>query len=238
VKKSTAIATITKTEAFSGWTLAFGADGEPMVHDLEIGERLGFERPRKVRDLIKALVRDGFLSDSDICPVVERAPEFGRRPAREFYLTELGAILVAMRSETPTAQAMARSIGQLFVAWRRGQLEAVPRPLQLDAAVASSARVGDDPIACDRYRLSRRRAANATGYSSQRLDGYVRRTQRVSSWKALSMHLLDHVVGSLEIVERREVQLLRRAEQRLLEAARKSGQLELFEAKLRQEGMH
>lgn len=230
---------IVKTEAFAGWTLAFAAqDGEPLVRDLELGERLGFGRDRDIRKLIQRLSRDGFLNDSDICATVARTPGERGRPATEFYLTELGAILVSMRSETPTAQAMARSIAQLFLAWRRGQLEAAPRPLAFDTTVANSARIGDDPVAWARYQLARRRAHFATGYSFQRLDGYVRRTQRVSTPKALSLHLLDHVVASLEIVERREVQLLRRAEQRLLEAARKNGQLELFEGRARRGGVH
>lgn len=230
---------IVKSETFEGWTIAFAdRDGEPMVHDLELAERLGFERPRNIRLLIQRLREDGILSDSEVCSTVKQTSRVGGRPATEFYLTELGAILVASRSETPTARALTRSIAQLFLAWRRGQLEAAPRPLTLDTTVANSARIGDDPVAWSRYQLARRRAHFATGYSFQRLDGYVRRTQRVSTPKALSLHLLEHVIASLEIVERREVQLLRRAEQRLLEAARKNGQLELFEAKARRGGMH
>ena len=40
------------------WSVTIDGD-EPTILDEELGERLGFARPAKIRDLIKRLVRAG-----------------------------------------------------------------------------------------------------------------------------------------------------------------------------------
>jgi hypothetical protein len=62
------------------WVLAApAAEDEPRIRDIDLAERLGYERPRKIRDLIERLCREGKLNDSELRPVVGRS---GGRPAK------------------------------------------------------------------------------------------------------------------------------------------------------------
>ncbi|MBB2718880.1 UNVERIFIED_ORG: hypothetical protein GGD48_004137 [Rhizobium etli] len=72
---------------------------ELRISDIELGAKLGYGRPAKIRDLIKRnadeLSRYGRLS------ALEKAPEVaGGRPVEEFYLNEGQAIRVATLANT------------------------------------------------------------------------------------------------------------------------------------------
>ena len=43
-----------------GWSVAMDGD-EPAILDEELGARLGFARPRKIRDLVQRMISEGFL---------------------------------------------------------------------------------------------------------------------------------------------------------------------------------
>jgi hypothetical protein len=60
---------------------------------VDLGERLGYERPEKIRDLIRGLLRVGKLNGSDIFTAAGKNEDpLGRgRPATEFWLTEAKA---------------------------------------------------------------------------------------------------------------------------------------------------
>lgn len=95
-------------------------DGEPRVRDLDLAERLGFERPRKIRELIERNRAE--IEAMGVCPAVGQThgPK-GGRPAKEFYLNEEQALLVAVLSNAPQAPTVRTMLIRTFVAYRRGQ---------------------------------------------------------------------------------------------------------------------
>lgn len=102
---------------------------EPLIEDEVLGKRLGFERPRKIRDLIERMVAAAERARKEGDPPVE-APLRGvaRRPAggghmyQPYLLTERQALKVVMRSETPTADAIQDQVISVYMAWRAGRL--------------------------------------------------------------------------------------------------------------------
>lgn len=101
-------------------------DGEPRARDLDIAERLGYERLTSIRVLIERnrdeLETFGPLHQSD-------AKSSGGRPGADYWLTEEQALLVAARSDAENAPLVRRMLIKVFVAWRRGHLQPVlPSP--------------------------------------------------------------------------------------------------------------
>lgn len=96
-----------------------------------------------------------------------------------------------------------------------------------DGATLSSARIGDDPAARRRLRLAMDRVCNARCYSRQKVIGYVRKTQRVSTPYAVSLHLLLDVITSLETIELGHVSLLSTREMKRLAALRRADDRQL-----------
>jgi len=96
-------------------------EGEPRVHDLILAERLGFERPRVIRELIERnkpeLERYGGLP----CGTANPSP-LGGRPATEYWLNEAQALLICIRSDAEHAADVREEIIKVFVAWRHGEL--------------------------------------------------------------------------------------------------------------------
>lgn len=91
-------------------------EGEPRIRDLDLAARLGFDRPRKIRDLIKryhaSLLRMG------PCPTLGRVINGGQ--AIEYYLNRKQAIFITAKSETPAATEITIEIVQRFDAYERG----------------------------------------------------------------------------------------------------------------------
>lgn len=77
-------------------------NGELRIHDLEIGERLGFADPRMIRKLIKGNTEK--LNKISVL-YAERKPsgDQGGRPATEYYLTAAQAAFIVMNCETGLA---------------------------------------------------------------------------------------------------------------------------------------
>jgi len=98
--------------------------GEPRVHDVHLAERLGFDRPLNIRNLIKRnhakLARFGILS------AVKRIHEGAGRPTSEYYLNQKQAIFVCMKSETEKAFDVQVEIVHVFDAYLKGGLKPVP----------------------------------------------------------------------------------------------------------------
>ncbi|WP_438032415.1 hypothetical protein [Sorangium sp. So ce204] len=105
-----------------GWTVGFrDGDSEPLVRDLDLGERLGFERPRKIRELIDRMENDGKIA------AVFRRPTVGRRGFAEEiiderWLTEAQALKVAAKSDTDVADALLDEMIRVYMLARRGEL--------------------------------------------------------------------------------------------------------------------
>lgn len=128
--------------------------GEPRVHDLTLGQSLGFGRPRRVREIIERhrgeLQRYGTIAPH-IAAQFEVSPRSGaefrdtasrksgvlhqtdakrRRgaPTKGFYLNEGQALLVCMFSETDKAADVREQLIRVFMAYRAGELQKAPQP--------------------------------------------------------------------------------------------------------------
>ncbi len=96
-------------------------DGEPRVLDLTIAERLGFDRSRKIRDLIERN-RAELETYGEVRPTVGQTSEAGGRPGKAYYLNEGQALVICALSRTPQAALVRRQIIEVFLAYRRGLL--------------------------------------------------------------------------------------------------------------------
>ena len=124
------------------WSLTVpGAEGtEPEVLDEELGTRLGMERPRKIRELIRRHVEEGNVCPREVCPTVGQT---GGRPTVKYYLNEADALFVVTRSETPKAVALTKEMIRVYMAARRGllpQQRASVDPQAVSALVADAVR--------------------------------------------------------------------------------------------------
>lgn len=99
--------------------------GEPRVRDHRLAQELGYDRARKVRDLI-AGHRAEILTHGPL-PQVAAMVEIGsaaRRSVDEYHLNEAQALLVCMFARTDKAAAVRKQVIEVFLAWRRGELAA------------------------------------------------------------------------------------------------------------------
>jgi hypothetical protein len=150
----------TSLVTIEGWVLE-QAPGEPRrIQDLELAKRLGYARPRKIRELIRRPIEAGQLSD-----VLDRgpapcggAPNNGpiRDPAfaaeseeHEYWLTRNQALKVAARSETPPADALLDEMIRAFELAIDGRLQLPPPkpvtalPERVQAAAVMARAVGE-----------------------------------------------------------------------------------------------
>ena len=97
-------------------------EGEPRIRDLDLAERLGFDRPRDIRKLIERNMAE--VEMMGVCATVaQTSGPKGGRPTREFYLNEEQSLLVSVLSDAPNAPAVRAMLVRTFVAYRRGQME-------------------------------------------------------------------------------------------------------------------
>lgn len=100
-------------------------EGELRILDTELAVRLGFERPRKIRDLIKRWEAE--ISRLGVCPTVEQTPgPQGGRPTAAYYLNRKQAIFITGKSDTPEATTITIEIIEKFDAYERGAAPAHP----------------------------------------------------------------------------------------------------------------
>lgn len=95
-------------------------ENEPRVFDLDLAERLGFEHPYRIRELVsrhrRAMERFGILT-----VVVKKTGERGR-PANEYWLNEKQAYFICTKSEASRAEEVTAMLVETFYAWRHGKL--------------------------------------------------------------------------------------------------------------------
>lgn len=104
-----------------GWRLALEGSDVLTIRDIDLGERLGYLRPRKIRELIERLEKEGKL------PGVQRRPVLGRRgfveeSVEEVWLNERQTLKVVAKSETDAADAILDEVIDVFMLARRGLL--------------------------------------------------------------------------------------------------------------------
>lgn len=91
--------------------------GEPRIQDIELAKRLGYRRPRDIRQLIKRLLADGKLKDSGARCTVP-LPQTGA-VHDEYWLDERSALKVIAKSETDLADDILTDVIEVFVRVRR-----------------------------------------------------------------------------------------------------------------------
>ncbi|PZU17835.1 MAG: hypothetical protein DI589_25565 [Shinella sp.] len=99
------------------------SEEEPRLQDLRIAEALGFERPRKIRELIVRSMSE--LTRFGTCATVAHVVRGNQ--VTEFWLNEEQALLIATISDAPRAAEVRHMLIKLFVGWRRGQLPPAPQ---------------------------------------------------------------------------------------------------------------
>ncbi len=101
-------------------------NGEPRILDVELGKRLGFAKPTKIRDLIKR--HRANLEAMGPLPTVERVINGGE--ATEFYLNRKQAIFITAKSETAEATDITIEIIEKFDAYEKGvHIARTPDPM-------------------------------------------------------------------------------------------------------------
>jgi len=120
---------ITRTMAVEDWMLSFwSSDEEPRLRDVELGERLGYDRPRDIRKLIERRKNDVEFGEVNCRATVARQPVgpggTGEREytVHEYYLTEAQALEISALSETTNGKAILRTLIRVFLLARRGML--------------------------------------------------------------------------------------------------------------------
>lgn len=99
-------------------------EGEPRIRDVDLADRLGFDRPRDIRKLI-ARHADSL---AELGPRATVARVINGGEATEHLLNKKQAIFITAKSETPTATEITIEIIERFDAYERGLIGAATTP--------------------------------------------------------------------------------------------------------------
>lgn len=156
-------------------------DDGPRAHDLDIAKRLGFKRPRVIRDLIKRnmgeLERFGSL-----------AAQHGKSRGQDFveyWLNEEQALLIATLSATENAAEVRHMLIKVFVAWRRGELRPVPVTPNAMISVAREGRL--------QYRMFRAMLKDLGIKGNQAVLSANRATKLTTGFDAMGALGITHI---------------------------------------------
>lgn len=216
---------IAKRLEVQGWALVVGSDDVPRVRDLDLGERLGFERPRKFRELVSRLRAAGILNDIDCRPTVGRIElRAGRgsfRDVTEYHLSERGALIAIAKSETAIAHQITAQVIDVYLAVRASQA----RPATIPLDVAHGPRIGETELERRELVSWCTLVAASLGVSVHRVHGAIRRTYRVPSAYAVTVLAWPLVRSFLEALGQRRILLPGRPRPvlRLVQDARQLG---------------
>lgn len=105
----------TITPAISIADLNTEIDSEPRMLDVVLGERLGFARPRKVREIIERNLEELEAYGSS----APRRGAYRGTSFVEYYLNEPQALLICMFSNTAKAAEVRRQLIEVFMEYRR-----------------------------------------------------------------------------------------------------------------------
>lgn len=89
---------------------------EPRVQDTLLGEKLGYERPRAIRQIIDRY-KDELETYGSLAVNVS---EYKGQPTSEYWLNEPQAILLSMFSRTEKAAAVRKALIEVYQAYRAG----------------------------------------------------------------------------------------------------------------------
>lgn len=125
-------------------------DGEPRIHDLLLAERLGFERPVNIRNMIKRNI--GKLQKLGTLFTVERVINGGK--AKEFYLNQKQSVYICMKSETEKAFDVQAEIVRVFDSYLNGELSTAPKQTSYDDAFMALATHTRRPVQIQHSKLA------------------------------------------------------------------------------------
>ncbi|MEL7706550.1 hypothetical protein AAG593_09470 [Citromicrobium bathyomarinum] len=180
-------------------------DGEAHIEDLRLAERLGMAVPRNIRSTIK---RNASELET-YGPLHSRSAmvELGsgaRREVAVYFLNEEQALLLAMLSRSPLAQALRREIITVFMAWRRGKLatttDADHRWAMLEKRLDQLERLISSQALVETPEFTKAAAYAPPVFRLIRGDGKLRKQRYSPYW-------LDHEVRALMISLHRQVTL-------------------------------
>ncbi|PWR24949.1 hypothetical protein [Zavarzinia aquatilis] len=115
---------------------------EPRILDTVLAQRLGMSRLRAIKELIERNLTE-LQSYGEVCRMARQTSAQGGRPGVEYWLTEGQALLICALSRTPVAAQVRRALIEVFMAFRRRQIEAdvAPRaPAPIHESALSAAR--------------------------------------------------------------------------------------------------
>lgn len=114
-----------------GWEFSIWedqTDSEPRIRDTDAAARLGYVRPRKVREVIERIWPEDKRPHVRSATVRTSMPKGGAREVsvQEYWLTEAELLKLIARSETPVAEAILDEMIAVYMAVRRHLVAAVP----------------------------------------------------------------------------------------------------------------
>lgn len=189
-----------------GWDLVVGEDDVPRVRDLDLGERLGFSRPRDFRKLVERLRRDGIINDIQCRATVARhkvGDRGGFQEVVEYHLDERSALLAIVKSETPKAVEITSQVIDVYLAVRASSA----RPVTIPLDVAHGPRIGETDLERRELVSWCTLVAASLGVSVHRVHGAIRRTYRVPSAYAVTVLAWPLVRSFLEALGQRRILL-------------------------------
>ncbi|WP_366656649.1 hypothetical protein [Fodinicurvata sp. EGI_FJ10296] len=109
-------------------------ENEPRIEAWRLAERLGYDRPRVVSELIERNMPE-LQSYGEVCRTARQTSENGGRPGKAYWLNEGQTLLVCMLSRTARAAAVRKEVIDVYMAFRQGvgsPSSPLPFPYPLD----------------------------------------------------------------------------------------------------------
>ncbi|MFT9025919.1 phage antirepressor KilAC domain-containing protein [Acetobacter indonesiensis] len=141
-------------------------EGELRILDIELGKRLGFSKPVKIRELIKRHLPS--LEQIGTVPTVGTVKR--GQEATEYYLNRKQAIFITAKSETAEATDITIEIIERFDAYERGEVPTPALPKTYAEALLEAGRMAQQlEVAEERAKLQQAEL-DATKPKAQALD--------------------------------------------------------------------
>ena len=91
--------------------------GQPMIKDLDLAVKLGYETPYSIRKLIIRMIEKGQIKPEQVFSTVEKTPK-GGRPSKVFHLDQHATIKVITKSETKKSDEITDEVIDVFLAFQ------------------------------------------------------------------------------------------------------------------------
>ena len=100
---------------------------ELRVKDTELGAKLGYDRPTKIRELIKRNL-DTLTIYGECKPFADTDPNTVGRPSDCYYLNRDQTLFIALKSETDKAKEVQREVIRVYGEYLDGRVPFSPEP--------------------------------------------------------------------------------------------------------------